>query len=470
MRGAAWVFVRSGSTWTQQGPKLVGTGVRPRRLRRRAGQRGAVGGWEHGADRRAVRQRHMGAVWVFTRSGVDLDPAGTEAGRRRLPSSSGRASRCRRMGTRRWSAPRARRLGGGGVGVHPLGIDLVRRVRSFGDRRGGGAAMQGWGVALSGDGNTALIGGPDDGASPNANDGWARRGCSPARGRRGRRTGSKLVGGGTVGNAFQGSSVALSGDGSTALVGGRMDNGNTGAAWVFVPGQPPTITSFSPASGITGSQVTITRHESERCERVRFGSLEASFTVGVGHARSGRRCRMGRWRGRFRSRLRGDGDELWGASRRRCRSRASRLAAGRRGRSSTSRGSGSRRPRPVKFNGTAATSVSYVRLGRGEGDGAGGRDERAGHADEHQRAGGDGPGAREFTVPPAIDSFSPTSGITGSQVTIAGSGLSGATHVRFGSLAARSRWCRTRDQGDGAGRGGGGEGVGDDAGGDGDER
>ena len=47
--------------------------------------------------------------------------------------------------------------------------------------------------------------------------------------------GSKLVGTGIVGTfADQGFSVALSADGNTALVGGWYDNSNVGAAWVFV--------------------------------------------------------------------------------------------------------------------------------------------------------------------------------------------------------------------------------------------
>ena len=44
---------------------------------------------------------------------------------------------------------------------------------------------------------------------------------------------SKLVGTGAVGTAEQGWSVALSADGNTAIVGGIVDNRLTGAAWVF---------------------------------------------------------------------------------------------------------------------------------------------------------------------------------------------------------------------------------------------
>src|SRR6202795_440519 len=45
--------------------------------------------------------------------------------------------------------------------------------------------------------------------------------------------GPKLVGTGAVGFSEQGQSVALSGDGNTAIVGGWTDNTYTGAAWVF---------------------------------------------------------------------------------------------------------------------------------------------------------------------------------------------------------------------------------------------
>jgi len=98
----------------------------------------------------------------------------------------------------------------------------------------GGGARQGNSVALSADGNTALIGGPHDnalfyfmGLAPGAawvfnrtNGVWAQQG-------------PKLFGASGVGNQNQGTSVALSGDGNTALVGGPFDNNNTGAAWVF---------------------------------------------------------------------------------------------------------------------------------------------------------------------------------------------------------------------------------------------
>jgi hypothetical protein len=91
-----------------------------------------------------------------------------------------------------------------------------------------GTTDQGDSVALSADGNTAIVGGPGDNNFIGAtwvftrdNGVWTQQGA-------------KVVGVGAVGNAFQGRSVALSAVGNTAIVGGVGDNGLTGAAWVFI--------------------------------------------------------------------------------------------------------------------------------------------------------------------------------------------------------------------------------------------
>ena len=91
-----------------------------------------------------------------------------------------------------------------------------------------GSALQGYSVALSADGNTAIVGGYNDNGYTGAawvftrtNGVWSQQG-------------NKLVGTGAVGIAQQGYSVALSADGNTAIVGGYNDNDYTGAAWVFV--------------------------------------------------------------------------------------------------------------------------------------------------------------------------------------------------------------------------------------------
>ena len=106
--GAAWVFTRSGSTWSQQGSKLVGTG--------------AVG------DRRAGQSVALSADGNTALIGGPSDDSND----------------------------------GGGVGVHPLGLDLVPAgIEARRHRRGRRRPRRATSVALSGDGNTALIGGPN---------------------------------------------------------------------------------------------------------------------------------------------------------------------------------------------------------------------------------------------------------------------------------------------------------------------
>jgi hypothetical protein len=110
-------------------------------------------------------------------------------------------------------------------------------------------AWQGWSVSLSGDGNTAIVGGPEDnsqapGFFPAVGAAWVftrtgGRGDDADEENRHRHLWSqqaKLVGAGAIGGADQGVSVSLSGDGNTAIVGGWLDGYppfQTGAAWVF---------------------------------------------------------------------------------------------------------------------------------------------------------------------------------------------------------------------------------------------
>ena len=91
-----------------------------------------------------------------------------------------------------------------------------------------GIKDQGRSVALSADGNTAIVGGPGDLArSIGAASVYARSGGVWSQ------QGSKLVGTGAVGNSAQGFCVALSADGNTAAAGGYIDNNFVGAVWLY---------------------------------------------------------------------------------------------------------------------------------------------------------------------------------------------------------------------------------------------
>jgi hypothetical protein len=104
------------------------------------------------------------------------------------------------------------------------GSTWTRQAKLTGGAEESGAGRFGRSVALSTDGNTALIGAPNGGGGAawvftRSSSTWTQQ--------------AKLTGAGESGNGWFGQSVALSGNGDTALVGGYVDHSDTGAAWVF---------------------------------------------------------------------------------------------------------------------------------------------------------------------------------------------------------------------------------------------
>jgi hypothetical protein len=189
-QGAAWVFTRSGNTWTQQGNKLVASdnvdaAVQGQSVSISAdGNTAIVGG--------IYDNSQIGAAWVYTRTGNT------------------------------WTQQGSKLVGTGNMGI----------------------TRQGYSVALSADGNTAMVGGNRDNSFQGAAWLYTRTGNTWTQ------LGSKIVGTDNTGAAYQGYSLSLSADGSTAIMGGIQDNSNQGAAWVFVSN------SFLPTKfiGITAIQ------------------------------------------------------------------------------------------------------------------------------------------------------------------------------------------------------------------------
>ena len=172
-QGAVWVFTRSGSTWTQEGSKLVGTGNVG------AAQQGwsvAVSGDGNTfASGGFADNSQQGAVWIFTRS------AGV------------------------WTQQGSKLVGTGNVG----------------------GAQQGYAVSLSYSGDVLASSGWIDNGVQGATWVFTRSGGVWTQ------QGAKLVGTGNVGSAIQGASLHLSQDGATLAVGGTADNTDLGAVWIF---------------------------------------------------------------------------------------------------------------------------------------------------------------------------------------------------------------------------------------------
>ncbi len=246
--GAAWVFIRSGSTWTQlvklTGAGESGAGCFGRSVALSAdGDTALVGAPRDNAG--------LGAVWVFARSGATWVQQAELTG----SGESGKGWFGRSVAL---SADGDTALVGGYVDHSDVGAAWVfRRSGSTWTQQGAkltgaeedGAGEFGWNVALSGDGETALVGGRDDGGGVGAAWVFTRSGATWTQ------QGSKLTGGEEAGAGELGDGVALSSDGETALVGGREDSGGVGAAWVFARSgatwtqQGPKLTGGEEAGG-----------------------------------------------------------------------------------------------------------------------------------------------------------------------------------------------------------------------------
>jgi hypothetical protein len=238
--GAAWVFTRSGGVWTQQGSKLVGSGARlaaplPQGQGMSValsadGNTAMVGGWADNSK--------AGAAWVFVRSGdvwaqqgkklVGIDAVGSaRQGTSVALSADGNTAIIGGPGDNPWDRSVPFGLGAAGaawVFTRIGGVWTQQGNKLVGGTLGG--ANQGTSVALSADGTTAIVGGfGDDGGVVS----WRASVFTRSDGHW--KQEPNLVGTGVVGKSAP--SVALSDDGSTIIVGGSNDNGGIGAAWVF---------------------------------------------------------------------------------------------------------------------------------------------------------------------------------------------------------------------------------------------
>ncbi len=182
--GAAFVFVLSGSKWEQQGSKLTGTGEEPIYFGQSValsanGEIALVGAYETAVGGKQIEGYDQGAVYVFRRSGV------------------------------KWEQQE---------------VLLSGEKESY--------VEFGWSVALSEEGTTAVVGGPENGnGTPHAGHVWFFK----YNGSTWEKQGKTLTG---AMYEELGSAVALSGEGAnTALIGAQGEteesDGGVGAAYVY---------------------------------------------------------------------------------------------------------------------------------------------------------------------------------------------------------------------------------------------
>ena len=241
--GAVWPFARTGSSWTQQGPKLTvpeASGEEPGLCLDEPGECGIGASVAISADGDtalvgAPRQLgERGSVWVFTRSGSTwtlrerLTAGDEERGDGRFGISVALSANGR---TALVGAPRDNGQRGGVWAFRSTEAGFVHDGGELVAALGTETGFYGRAVALSADGGTALIGSP--GAEGHGGSAWAYTRTAAGW----PRIGTQLAASGESGAARFGSSAALSADGRTALVGGRSDAEGAGAVWVFTKGE-----------------------------------------------------------------------------------------------------------------------------------------------------------------------------------------------------------------------------------------
>ena len=232
--GAAWVFTLSGETWTQQGPKLtgaeeVGEGEFGEGVAlSEDGNTALVGGWDDDGG--------VGAAWVFERSGgkwTQWGPKLTGSGETGSGSLGTWVALSGDGKTAIAGAPCDGWIGSkpkcvGAAFVFTLsGGEWTQQGAKLTGAEESGAGRFGESVALSETGETAMIGAPDDNKDVGAAWVFTRSGETWTQ------QGPKLTGSGEVGEGELGLTVALSSSGNTALAGARGDNGDVGATFVF---------------------------------------------------------------------------------------------------------------------------------------------------------------------------------------------------------------------------------------------
>jgi hypothetical protein len=230
--GATWVFTRTNNTWSQQGNKLVGTGYTGQSRQGYSvslssdGNTLAIGG--------PYDQSERGATWVFTRSVSTWSQQGAKLTATDTlyvigtPRQGWSVSLSGDGNTLVAGAPN----NDSGIGRWFI---FNRNVTTWTYNSSNVLPFDyfntpgiGWSVCLSTDGSTLAVGGYD--SNNNSIGGtWLFASSLGSY----TQTYARLIGSDHVGMANEGYSVALSGNGITVAMGGPNDNSGIGATWIF---------------------------------------------------------------------------------------------------------------------------------------------------------------------------------------------------------------------------------------------
>lgn len=239
--GAVWVFQRHGFTWLQEGPKLTGSGDSSQGIFGSAlavtgsSRTLLIGGWNADGGR--------GLAWIFTRHGNGWTQQAPFTGRGGLsypgndlyPLNFASAVALSADGTTAAVGASGQQAERGGVWVYRHTTDgwqqqggiLTTPETLPGDRQG----FFGYTLAVSAHGDTALVSEVNYDHNVGAawiftrtHNTWASH--------------QRLSGENEDGNASFGFALALSQDGTTAVIAGPNDNHKRGAVWIYRTSTP----------------------------------------------------------------------------------------------------------------------------------------------------------------------------------------------------------------------------------------
>jgi hypothetical protein len=244
--GAAWVFTRSGSTWTQQGEKLTGTGETG--FFPEFGRSVALSGDGKTALMAApfanskieaegeVTEKSKIVKELSSLAGIEVGlevkgakiVSGSHVVKVTPPKEIELSSAVEGTGTA--TVKEKLTFAAAGVGAAWAFTSASEKWTQQAQFTGGeiiGSGQFGEAMALSANGNSALIGGPGDNTEAGA--AWVFTRASE----KWTQQGPKLTGTGESGRGQFGSGVALSSEATTALIGGPVDSASAGATWLF---------------------------------------------------------------------------------------------------------------------------------------------------------------------------------------------------------------------------------------------